>query len=133
MQLSKHQLSDYTFSALTPGNKPSEETPASCSSTNSQQKCKTQKSGPAGFSSINDLLHRLFVAISGVADKLQSNYAEDMRIILKYVFELVLTEPSREEEEEVEEEDEGWEEEELEEERLPPHNTSQPAQGTGQV
>ena len=50
--------------------------------------------GPAGFSSMNDLLHRLFVVISGIADKLQSNYAEDMRAIMKMVFELVLSEPT---------------------------------------
>lgn len=33
-----------------------------------------------------DLLHRLFVCISGVADQLQTNFAGDLRNILKAVF-----------------------------------------------
>lgn len=32
------------------------------------------------------LLHRLFVAISGVADQLQSNFASDLRFILRHIF-----------------------------------------------
>ena len=42
--------------------------------------------GPAGFASADDLMHRLFVAISGVADQLQTNHARDLRVILKHVF-----------------------------------------------
>ena len=50
-------------------------------------------SGPAGFCSTQDLVHRLFVAISGVADQLQTNHAQDLRVILKHVFDLCLSEP----------------------------------------
>lgn len=32
------------------------------------------------------LLHKLFVAISGVADQLQSNFASDLRFILRHIF-----------------------------------------------
>lgn len=60
--------------------------------------------GPAGFSSVNDLLHRLFVVISGIADKLQTNYAEDMRAIMKMVFELVLSEPTSQDDDDDDEE-----------------------------
>ena len=49
--------------------------------------------GPAGFCSTRDLVHRLFVAISGVADQLQTNHAQDLRVILKHVFDLCLSEP----------------------------------------
>lgn len=38
------------------------------------------------FRSTEDLLHRLFVCIAGVADQLQTNYASDLRNILKAVF-----------------------------------------------
>ncbi|XP_015366455.1 PREDICTED: lateral signaling target protein 2 homolog [Diuraphis noxia] len=40
----------------------------------------------AKFRSDEDLLHRLFVCISGVADQLQTNFAGDLRNILKSVF-----------------------------------------------
>jgi hypothetical protein len=39
------------------------------------------------FKNAADLIHRLFVCISGVADQLQTNYASDLRHILKFVFE----------------------------------------------
>ncbi|ESN93888.1 hypothetical protein HELRODRAFT_145029, partial [Helobdella robusta] len=39
------------------------------------------------FKDSTDLVHRLFVCISGVADQLQTNYASDLRHILKVVFE----------------------------------------------
>lgn len=38
------------------------------------------------YSSPEDLIHRLFVCIAGVADQLQTNFASDLRNILKYVF-----------------------------------------------
>ena len=38
------------------------------------------------FKSSEDLIHRLFVCISGVADQLQTNFASDLRAILKAVF-----------------------------------------------
>ena len=40
----------------------------------------------SAFKDSTDLLHRLFVAVSGVADQLQSNNARDMRLILKGTF-----------------------------------------------
>ena len=49
--------------------------------------------GPAGFASADDLMHRLFVAISGVADQLQTNHAKDLRVILKHVFAVCQSEP----------------------------------------
>ena len=50
------------------------------------------------------LLHKLYVTISGVADQLQSNSAADLRVILRHVFKMYTT-PDTEEEEEEEEED----------------------------
>ncbi|XP_075712689.1 lateral signaling target protein 2 homolog isoform X2 [Rhinoderma darwinii] len=41
------------------------------------------------YRSDRDMLHRLFVCIAGVADQLQTNFASDLRIILKTVFETV--------------------------------------------
>nr|XP_026498796.1 lateral signaling target protein 2 homolog isoform X2 [Vanessa tameamea] len=38
------------------------------------------------FKSSQDLIHRLFVCIAGVADQLQTNFAADLRNILKAVF-----------------------------------------------
>nr|XP_006822524.1 PREDICTED: lateral signaling target protein 2 homolog [Saccoglossus kowalevskii] len=46
----------------------------------------------AHFSSAGDLIHRLFVCISGVADQLQTNFAADLRNILKSVFEVCTSE-----------------------------------------
>ncbi|XP_071792749.1 lateral signaling target protein 2 homolog isoform X1 [Asterias amurensis] len=45
------------------------------------------------FRSSSDLVHRLFVCIAGVADQLQTNYASDLRNILKTVFIMCATEP----------------------------------------
>ncbi|MBN3318248.1 LST2 protein, partial [Atractosteus spatula] len=45
------------------------------------------------FHSSSDLIHRLFVCISGVADQLQTNYASDLRSILKTLFEVMATKP----------------------------------------
>ncbi|MBN3302138.1 lateral signaling target protein 2 homolog [Amia ocellicauda] len=45
----------------------------------------------ARYSSSGDMIHRLFVCISGVADQLQTNFASDMRAILKCVFELIIS------------------------------------------
>ena len=42
-------------------------------------------------------MHRLFVAISGVADQLQTNHAKDLRVILKHVFTVCLSEPEEDE------------------------------------
>lgn len=38
-----------------------------------------------------DLIHRLFICISGVADQLQTNYAADLRSTLKCVFAMNAT------------------------------------------
>ncbi|XP_077992008.1 lateral signaling target protein 2 homolog [Glandiceps talaboti] len=46
----------------------------------------------AHFTSAGDLIHRLFVCISGVADQLQTNFAADLRNILKTVFEVCASE-----------------------------------------
>ncbi|XP_054717965.1 lateral signaling target protein 2 homolog [Uloborus diversus] len=43
------------------------------------------------FKSSRDLLHKLFVCVSGVADQLQTNYASDLRNILKSVFDINCT------------------------------------------
>ncbi|XP_062981970.1 lateral signaling target protein 2 homolog [Elgaria multicarinata webbii] len=48
------------------------------------------------FHSSSDLIHRLFVCISGVADQLQTNYACDLRSILKTLFEVMATKPDTE-------------------------------------
>ncbi|XP_026085344.1 lateral signaling target protein 2 homolog [Carassius auratus] len=48
------------------------------------------------FHSSGDLIHRLFVCISGVADQLQTNYASDLRSILKTLFEVMATKSDQE-------------------------------------
>ena len=42
----------------------------------------------SGFTSTDNLLHKLFLAISEVADQLQTNFPRDYRTILKYVFQI---------------------------------------------
>ena len=64
----------------------------------SGRRSSSQKSkGPAGFASADDLMHRLFVAVSGVADQLQTNHARDLRVILKHVFAVCQSEEEEEE------------------------------------
>lgn len=92
--LSDSSLPTSTSMSLSPSCKQSEDHFPSVSFSTPQQSYRHHHTGPAGFASTNDLLHRLFVVISGIADKLQSNYAEDMRAIMKMVFELVLSEPT---------------------------------------
>lgn len=48
--------------------------------------------------SSEDLIHRLFVCIAGVADQLQTNFAGDLRNILKAVFSMNATETESEDE-----------------------------------
>ncbi|XP_025903296.1 lateral signaling target protein 2 homolog [Nothoprocta perdicaria] len=50
------------------------------------------------YGSTRDMLHTLFVCISGVADQLQTNFASDLRSILKTVFKIVASQPEPEEE-----------------------------------
>ncbi|CAO1419653.1 unnamed protein product [Diamesa serratosioi] len=45
-----------------------------------------QATGRTKFKSTENLLHRLFVCIAGVADQLQTNFATDLRQILRSVF-----------------------------------------------
>jgi len=52
---------------------------------------KFQKDRRAKFKSTEDLIHRLYVCISGAADQLQSNYAADFRSILRVVFTINVT------------------------------------------
>ncbi|XP_053433963.1 lateral signaling target protein 2 homolog isoform X3 [Nycticebus coucang] len=51
------------------------------------------------FHGSRDLIHRLFVCISGVADQLQTNYASDLRSILKTLFEVMATKPETDDKE----------------------------------
>nr|XP_033806537.1 lateral signaling target protein 2 homolog isoform X2 [Geotrypetes seraphini] len=76
---------------------------SSCSSDDSDQeeirlalhaaKIASREKMRSRFHSSNDLIHRLFVCISGVADQLQTNYASDLRSILKTLFEVMATKP----------------------------------------
>ncbi|XP_025978401.2 lateral signaling target protein 2 homolog [Dromaius novaehollandiae] len=50
------------------------------------------------YGSTRDMLHTLFVCISGVADQLQTNFASDLRSILKTVFKIVASQPQPAEE-----------------------------------
>ena len=78
---------------------------------------RSGKDARARFKSSEDLIHRLYVCISGAADQLQTNFAGDFRSILKYVF-LMNSTPDEEEEESPEEEEEEEEEEEQSPESL---------------
>ncbi|XP_005208329.1 lateral signaling target protein 2 homolog [Bos taurus] len=51
------------------------------------------------FRGSRDLIHRLFVCISGVADQLQTNYASDLRSILKTLFQVMATKPETDDKE----------------------------------
>lgn len=68
------------------------------SSTRSPKRSKAK--GPAGFPSVEDLMHRLFLGISGVADQLQTNHAKDLRVILKSVFTVCQSESECEDDDE---------------------------------
>ena len=66
-----------------------------------------QKDRRAKFKSTEDLLHRLYVCISGAADQLQSNYAGDFRSILRNVFIMnTSADDDDEEEDDLDEEEE---------------------------
>ena len=60
------------------------------------------------FKSTRDLIHTLFVCISGVADQLQSNYASDLRQTLKSVFLTVSTGAERSSDETKNDITKGW-------------------------
>lgn len=78
---------------------------------NGKRTVRNGKDARARFKSSEDLIHRLYVCISGAADQLQTNFAGDFRSILKYVF-LMNSTQEEEEEEEVTGEDEDLEDEE---------------------
>ena len=59
-----------------------------------------QKDRRAKFKSTEDLIHRLYVCISGAADQLQSNYAADFRSILRVVFSINVSQDPIEEDDE---------------------------------
>lgn len=67
---------------------------------------KSGKNARARFKSSEDLIHRLYVCISGAADQLQTNFAGDFRSILKYVFIMNSSQEEEEEEEDIPETDE---------------------------
>ncbi|XP_012667708.1 lateral signaling target protein 2 homolog isoform X3 [Otolemur garnettii] len=88
------------------------------SSSSTAGSCSSDKTGPAAapaatpvtpvatrekirsrFHGSHDLIHRLFVCISGVADQLQTNYASDLRSILKTLFEVMATKPETDDKE----------------------------------
>ncbi|XP_028908313.1 lateral signaling target protein 2 homolog isoform X2 [Ornithorhynchus anatinus] len=50
----------------------------------------------ARYTSPQDMVHTLFVCISGVADQLQTNFASDLRAILQTVFLVVASKPEAE-------------------------------------
>ncbi|RVE48227.1 hypothetical protein evm_007084 [Chilo suppressalis] len=50
------------------------------------QELEARQQARGKFKSSEDLIHRLFVCIAGVADQLQTNFAADLRNILKAVF-----------------------------------------------
>ncbi|XP_031791244.1 lateral signaling target protein 2 homolog isoform X5 [Piliocolobus tephrosceles] len=92
--------------------------PLSGSSSSAAGSCSSDKTGPevapaathvapqatrekirSRFHGSHDLIHRLFVCISGVADQLQTNYASDLRSILKTLFEVMATKPETDDKE----------------------------------
>ncbi|KAK2499743.1 hypothetical protein MC885_017532 [Smutsia gigantea] len=77
-------------------------TAGSCSSDKTQLQAApvaTREKIRSRFHGSHDLIHRLFVCISGVADQLQTNYASDLRSILKTLFEVMATKPETDDKE----------------------------------
>lgn len=74
----------------------------------------------AKFRSSEDLVHRLFVCIAGVADQLQTNFAGDLRHILKCVFLMSATSCPKAEDEEEEAEESPVVSESIEVEQISP-------------
>ena len=66
---------------------------SSSSSSKNSDTTNMKGKGLAGFPSAEDLMHRLFLGISGVADQLQTNHAKDLRLILKTVFSVCQSDP----------------------------------------
>ncbi|KAM7156558.1 lateral signaling target protein 2 homolog isoform 2-T2 [Molossus nigricans] len=81
---------------------PSGSTARACSSdrtTPEAAPAATREKIRSRFHGSHDLIHRLFVCISGVADQLQTNYASDLRSILKTLFEVMATKPEMDDKE----------------------------------
>ncbi|XP_010294600.1 PREDICTED: lateral signaling target protein 2 homolog isoform X3 [Phaethon lepturus] len=107
--LSSISSSDYESVSVTTCSLSSIYTLSSCSSDDIDQeeiqlalqaaKIATREKIRSRFHGSNDLIHRLFVCISGVADQLQTNYASDLRSILKTLFEVMATKPETEDKE----------------------------------
>ncbi|XP_036982887.2 lateral signaling target protein 2 homolog [Artibeus jamaicensis] len=72
---------------------PSDETAVEAAPVATREKIRSR------FHGSHDLIHRLFVCISGVADQLQTNYASDLRSILKTLFEVMATKPEMDDKE----------------------------------
>lgn len=73
------------------------DTSSSCSDGDPREvKLALRAAGRMKFKSTDVLLHRLFVCIAGVADQLQTNFAADLRQILRSVF-LINTTPAQQE------------------------------------
>lgn len=85
--IKKHEMCSSCSSCTTSSADESDESVTDSTSTDSScnYSLRRQKAR-AKFRSDEDLLHRLFVCISGVADQLQTNFAGDLRNILKAVF-----------------------------------------------
>ncbi|XP_029345585.1 lateral signaling target protein 2 homolog isoform X2 [Acyrthosiphon pisum] len=85
--IKKHETCSSCSSCTTSSADESDESVTDSTSTDSScnYSLRRQKAR-AKFRSDEDLLHRLFVCISGVADQLQTNFAGDLRNILKAVF-----------------------------------------------
>ncbi|XP_050429348.1 lateral signaling target protein 2 homolog [Adelges cooleyi] len=85
--IKKHEMCSSCSSCTTSSADESDESITDSSSTDSSSNFSLRKQNArAKFRSDEDLLHRLFVCISGVADQLQTNFAGDLRNILKAVF-----------------------------------------------
>lgn len=76
-----HHASSESSSASPCSSNSASSSPASTGSCDSKDLAKKSK-----FKSTENLLHRLFVCIAGVADQLQTNFASDLRQILRAVF-----------------------------------------------
>ncbi|XP_062536060.1 lateral signaling target protein 2 homolog [Armigeres subalbatus] len=99
---SNQSTSSKTFSSC--DTSPSSGNQSECSSTSSTNGEPSQDvaiairaAGRIKFKTTENLLHRLFVCIAGVADQLQTNFAADLRQMLKSVFIINSSPPEPEE------------------------------------
>ncbi|KAG5671617.1 hypothetical protein PVAND_001810 [Polypedilum vanderplanki] len=83
-----HSSSSDDILTSTSGSSSSSSSPTSSESRDISRRAK--------FKSTENLLHRLFVCIAGVADQLQTNFAADLRQILKAVFLMNCTQEEEE-------------------------------------